>query len=522
MIELAKSVDLFYSLLLFFRRIKKEMWYVFIIYFLLFSSKSLGQKNIATNENISEISLNEILYIAAEKSLNTFKAKNQYGAKYWEFKSFKSSLLPKIEFELRPFTFNRSVVQRFDSEQNIEVFRSQQTLNSFANISLSQNISATGGTVFLNSNFNRLVNFGDLDIENYSVAPIRIGFNQPLMAFNNFKWANKIEPLKYEKSKQDLIYELQNINLEAIELFFNWALSHKKVDIAKENKLSTSKLFKIGKKRYDLGSIEKDDLLNLELDVYNANTNLTQTQKELEKDKTNILLFLRDDSLLYTVPKLPELISKLQINIDNAMSLARENNPRILELKLKKIEALRDLDRIIKENRFELSFNASYGLNQRSSAFRDAYSNFLDQQSIAVQFKVPILDWGERKGNIKTAKINKEVTEIEVQQAQDKFKQEIALKITDFNLQEQLVSVALRSSEISRVSYKITEKRFLSGRIDLLKLTSARKAWQTASENYIRSLHNYWRFYYEVQQITLYDFLNKRTLKEDFEKIIAK
>jgi outer membrane protein TolC len=85
-----------------------------------------------------------------------------------------------------------------------------------------------------------------------------------------------------------------------------------------------------------------------------------------------------------------------------------------------------------------------------------------------------------------------------------------------------LVTGALRTSEISRSSYEITEKRFLSGSIDLLRLTSARKAWQTASENYITSLYNYWKFYYEVQQLTLYDFQNKSTISENFDEMLDK
>jgi len=164
----------------------------------------------------------------------------------------------------------------------------------------------------------------------------------------------------------------------------------------------------------------------------------------------------------------------------------------------------------------------SYGLNQNANTFRDAYGRLLEQQMIAIQMNIPLLDWGERKGNIKTAKMNNEVSEIAVQQESDKLSQQLSLKIIDFNLQRQLVTVALRTSEISKSSYDVTEKRFLSGSIDLLRLTSARKAWQAASENYITSLYNYWKFYYEVQQLTLYDFQNNSTISKNFDEILDK
>lgn len=489
-------------------------------FFVFISQHSFAQLDNNLRPSLSKISLNDILSQANKNSLDAYKAKRKYGVNYWEFKSFKSSLFPKINFEAKPLTYNRSVIKRYDSEQNIDVYRSQQNLNSYANISINQNIRETGTSLFIYSNLNRLANFGDIDIENYNATPFSIGLFQPLMAFNTFKWEHKIAPVKYKQAQQNFIFDLQAINLKAVGLFFNWALANKKLEIAKENKISAEKLFKIGQKRYDIGSIEKDDVLNLELDVYNAKTSVTQNEQALEKAESELKLFLRYDKPFNKTPELPELISDLQIDVKKAIDLTKANNPNNLGLRLKKLEAQRDLDKAIKENRFDLSLTASYGLNQQANRFNDVYSNFLEQEMVAIQFSVPILDWGERKGKIKTAKMNKQVVDIELQQDEEFYKQDITLKVIDFNLQKELVNGALRTSEISKESYELTKKRFLSGRIDLLKLASARKAWQSSSENYIKSLQNYWTLYYQVQQLTLYDFLNKKELTEDFSVIL--
>jgi len=466
------------------------------------------------------ISLEEILNIAGKNSLDVFKAKHQYGINYWEFRSYKSSLLPKVDFNIEPLTYNRSFISRYDSEQNIDIFRPQQNLNSYANISLTQNIRATGATVYVNSSLGRINNIGDQDFLSYNATPVQVGFVQPLMAFNEFKWQHKTAPIKYKKAKKDYIYNLQILKLKAVNLFFNWVLASNRVTVAQENYLSAQKLFKIGKRRYDIGSLERDDILNLELEVFNSKTNLTKAEKGLEKAKVDLLIFLRKEQWDYLTPQLPHLISNLQIDADKAYELAKVNNPNLLNLSLKEVEGLRDLDKVIKDNRFDLSLRASYGLTQQADNIHDAYGSFLDQQMIAIKMNIPILDWGERKGKINTAKTNKEVIDIEIQQEQDKIKQEISLKVIDFNLQEQLVQGTLKSREISRESYQVTQKRFISGKVDLLKLTSARKVWQAASETYIQSLYNYWKFYYEVQQLTLYDFMAQKTLEENFDEIL--
>ncbi|WP_162623364.1 TolC family protein [Confluentibacter sediminis] len=487
---------------------------------LLSFTNTIAQQSNTISAISQKITLHDILELASKNSLDVFKAKRQYGVNYWEFRSFKSSLLPKIDFETTPFTFNRALIERYDSEQNIDVFRQQQTINSYANLSLSQNIGLTGTRLFINSSFNRLENFGDFETESYNATPVRIGLVQPIMAFNTFKWQKKTAPLEFQKAKQDFMYELQTINLKSVNLFFQWALASKKVEIAKENKMAAEKLFNIGKKRYDLIAIERNDLLNLELDVYNASTALTQNLQALQKAEAELKLFLRDQLPQDVIPELPELVSNLNIDLNKAIDFAYQNNPDILDLKLRKIEALRDLDKAIKDNRFDLSLTASYGLNQQANTFVDAYGRFLDQQMVAIKLNVPILDWGERKGNIKTAKMNKDVADIELQQNEDTYKQEITLKVLDFNLQQELVLGALKTSEISKESYDLTEKRFLSGSVDFLNLTSARKASQQANENYIQALQNYWALYYNVQQLTLYDFITNTPLVQDFNEIL--
>ncbi|MFY0631710.1 MAG: TolC family protein [Flavobacteriaceae bacterium] len=484
-----------------------------IIFYILFINNMQAQQ-------LQKISLEEIVQLANKNSLDAFKAKRQYAIDYWKYKSFKARFLPRIDLNFQPFTYNRLLTKRYDPVANIDVYRQQQSLNMFSELSLTQNIMATGTKVFVNSNFNRLINYGDQTINNYSTTPIRIGINQPLMAFNELKWLNKTALLEYEKAKKDFIFNEQKINIDITALFFKWALNSARVAIAKETKANAERLYKIAKKRYEIGAIEKDDLLNLELESFTSKTDLLKVVQELETVIADLKLFLNKEDIEIYEPVLPSLISKLKISLPEAEGYMNQNNPDLLNSAIRSINAQRDLDKVTKENRFELSIDASYGLNQQSNSFANAYRNFLDQQIVAIRFSMPILDWGERKGIIKTAKMTKEVTDIEIQQTVNDVKRQLVLKVRSFNLQEQQVSAALRAKEISGQSYEITEKRFLSGKVDLLRLLNSRKAWQTATEQYIQSLELYWTYYYEVQQITLYNFLEKRTLKESFESIL--
>jgi len=120
------------------------------------------------------------------------------------------------------------------------------------------------------------------------------------------------------------------------------------------------------------------------------------------------------------------------------------------------------------------------------------------------------------------AQNQREVVEIEVKQAKIDFEQEVALKVIDFNLQAQVVESARQAKELAQQSYELTQTRFVLGNADVLKLTSSMKAMQSASEKYISSLAAYWQYFYEVQQLTLYDFVNQKSLSANFDEMIKK
>ncbi|WP_037315949.1 TolC family protein [Salegentibacter sp. Hel_I_6] len=465
-------------------------------------------------------SLPDLLKSGRERSLQAFRAKRQYALEYWRYRSFKSSLLPSLDLELEPFSYNRSFVERYDDDLNIDVYRQQQNLNSFARLSVNQNILLTGASVYLSSSFGRLVNYGENRLQSYNITPVRLGIVQPIMAFNALKWQKKTAMLELEKAKKEYIVNQQEINMHTVSLFFQWALASTKVDIAQENKKAAARLYKIGKKRYDLGSIEKDELLNLELENFTSATTLTRYEQDLETIVSDLKLFLNLKNLPEHSPPLPEMIPNLKIGLEEAQHLAKQNNPDLLDIQIQEIHADRDLDEAIKNNRFNLSVNASFGLNQQAEHFENAYGHFLDQQIVAIQFRMPIVDWGERKGNIKMAKMTRELADIQVEQDRNDVSRNLRLAVANFNLQEEQVLAALRARNIAQESYQITEKRFLSGQVDVLRLTSARSARQTATEQYIQSLQLYWEYYYQVQQITLYNFIKGTPLSEDFDQLL--
>ncbi len=468
----------------------------------------------------NEISMHEVLLLARKQSLDAYRNKNIFLSNYWAFQSYKSGRLPHLNLYMNPLNYNRKMTVRYDYTNNVEVYREQQTLSSYSGLNLSQVISATGGTVYLESDIYRLQNFNSDVANSYSTTPFRVGLSQPIGGYNSYKWQKKISPLKYKKSKQEYIQSVQEINSRAVNLYFGLLLAQSRKNIAEMNVATADTLLQMGKKRFDIASIQHEELLDLELSKFNSEIEQAQAEKELDKSHFNLVSFLGVESNETIKPEAPGLLNGLYIDEAEAFELAQRLNPKILALKQRILEAESNLERAKRESRFSADLNLSYGLNQSSENFNNAYTDPLDQQMASVSVNIPLLDWGDAKGQRQMAQSRKQVTEIEVEQAMLDFEQEVKLKVIDFNLQAQVVKSASMADSLAQQSYDITKQRFMLGKVDVLRLTNAMKNSQQAREAYINSLATYWRYYYEVQQYTLYDFINKQTLEADFEMMI--
>ncbi|HPK84896.1 MAG TPA: TolC family protein, partial [Bacteroidales bacterium] len=62
--------------------------------------------------------------------------------------------------------------------------------------------------------------------------------------------------------------------------------------------------------------------------------------------------------------------------------------------------------------------------------------------------------------------------------------------------------------------------RFLIGKIDVLELNNADTKKDQNKRNYIQALNNYWTYFFNIRALTLYDFINRKPLETDYEKLV--
>lgn len=463
------------------------------------------------------LSLEQTIKLAGDSSLMAFRYRNMYQASYWQYISYRAGRLPSLSLSLIPAQYNRYMTQRYDSQQDIDVFRQQQVYEASGGLEVAQNFDILGGTFYLETELDYMRNFGAYKYTQYSSIPVRIGYRQSLLGYNSFKWERKIEPLLYEKAKKELIYNLESISEDAVTYFFDLALAQTEFRLAQENISSCDTLYAIGERRFKIAAISQADLLTLKLDKVNAQNTLENCRISLKRAMFKLASFLGMDKNTQIEVSLPARPRALDIPTDVAIELAKENNPTLLEQRNTILEGERDLNKAKVESRFNASINASVGFNQIADKLSDAYRSPLRQDIVALSISVPLIDWGVRKGKVNMAQNNLNIYKIAARQEELSVEEDIVITISDYQVRQQLIASASEALDLADMAYTQTCQRFIIGKSDINSITLSLNRRQEASKNYISALQNYWLSHFKIRKLTLHDFENGISLVDQFE-----
>lgn len=467
------------------------------------------------------LTLGRVIEMAADSSLTAFRNQNMYLAGYWEYRTYQANRLPSLTLNLTPARYYRYITQRYDSGQDIDVYREQQMFSASGGLNISQNFDLTGGTFYIDTDLDYMRNFGSQTYTQYSSVPLRIGYQQNLLGYNPFRWERKIEPLKYEKVKKQYIYNTEQMSEEAVSYFFELALAQAELELAQENLVSTDTLYKIGAQRQKIAAISQADLLTLRLDHVNAQNTLQNAEIAVKRAMFSLATFLNIDKDTDITLDLPGKPTSKTITVEEALARAEENNPTYLEQEQNVLEAEQSLDLAKMEARFNASVNASVGFNQVADKLSEAYRHPLRQDLVQVTLSIPLVDWGVRRGRVNMAKNNLNVVRTSADQERQSVEKEIIVTVSDFNIQQRLIASAEEALDLAIQAHEQTRQRFIIGRADVNSLTLSLNRQQEAQKNYIQALRNYWQDYYKIRRLTLHDFESGFSLSDKFDYAVG-
>ncbi len=480
---------------------------------ILLLSAVLSHTVLSQNQTeLVRLTLRDAIEIARQQSPEAMMARHRYRGSYWQFRTYEASFMPMLSLDATLPELNRSI-SSVTQPDGTEAFRERRFMSSDMNLSLSKNLSLTGGQVFMNTGLQRIDIFSDTTITSWLSTPLNIGFRQPLFAHNQFRWSRKIEPLRYSEAQRRYIEDMEQVAITTINYFFDLLKAQISYQIQQLNRNNNDTLLQIVRGRFNMGTVAENELLQAELNFLNSETALENAVFMLRNNLFNLKSYLRlpDDITIELVK--PDETPTLLIDPDQAVMHARKNRAASLGFNRRLIEAESEVNKARLDSRFNANLFAIYGLTQSAYDLRNVYINPQDQQQVMVGVHVPILDWGLGRGRIKMAESNQELVKTSVEQEQIDFDQEVVLEVSQFNMQQRQLMLAARSDTVALKGYEVTLQRYRIGKIGIIELNLAQTEKDNAARGYISALHNFWSNYYRLRKLTHFDFFTNRSLE---------
>ncbi len=450
------------------------------------------------------LNLRQVVEMAKAKSIASKQATTLKETRFWEWKTYKSNYQPQLSLYGNLPGYSKTFREVLQPNGTIE-FQPVKYNNSALNLALSQSIAQTGGTIFGTTQLQR---FDDFDRQTilYNGVPYALGYAQPLWRYNPLKWDQKIEPLKYNESKQAYIESLEQISIKANNYFFDLLLAQVNLQIAETNFINTQNILRIANEKFDMGKVSRNEILQLQLEQLKAQKAVGIAKRDKEIATLNLRSYIGLQSTDKISLSLPMASINMFVDTAKVVAEAYENRSDAIGFMRRVSEAKRDVAKAKGDNGLNATLTARLGFSKSARSLGKVYESPLNQQAIQLEFDIPILDWGRSKSRMKTAEANKQFTEYAVEQDKQNFTQEIYTQVTLFELMKDQLLLTAKADSIASEKYQIAKERYVLGNLSITDLSIAFQENDQAKRDYIYALRDFWRAYYQLRYLSLYDF----------------
>ena len=474
----------------------------------------------AQPQHIFTMSLEEVVGTAHSQSPSAILARHNFIVNYWQYRTYKAQFLPSLNLQGNLGNYNRSLVSLQNAETGEIGYLQNNTLSNSLGLSINQNIPFTGGSVSVVTSLNRLDQFSPTDKITYNSQPVKITLSQPINAYNSLKWEKKIEPKRFELAKRTYLNSMESITVTAVTYFFDLLLAQRQVEIAQESHRNTEQLYKIAKERFAIGSITKDELLQLELKLLNDNLAIGDNQLTEKTAMQRLRNFLGYNESVEIQLQQPPQNPNITLDFNDVMNMVLQNSTASLENEIDYLSAQEAIAKAKANAGLQASLHAQFGLNQVGNDLGLAYKSPLDQEILGLSISLPIMDWGLGRGKVKVAKSQAQVIESQIEQAENQLRENITLQVLRFNQQGGQCNVSQKADQVGQSRYATTKERFLNGTIGVTELNNAQTEMDNAQLRYLQDLSNYWIYYYNIQKATLFNFITNEKVSANFDELI--
>ncbi len=411
-----------------------------------------------------------------------------------------------IQFQLTPFYYSQT--RSFNSL--FSTWNTTETKKIYGDFVVSQPIKFTDGRITLQNQLSfqdAYSDYSDTRSKGYS-NNLFLSYSQPLFTYNKLRM--ELRQLQLTLENATLSYAIQRLYLErAVNQYFYTVYQRKmSLAIAQDELKNQESIYEIIKSKVEGGLSAREELLQAELNLTTAKSNLHNAQVALDNAKDDFRQYIG-------IPLNEEFdietdigFNAVMVDIDKAIQHGLESR---MELRQREINIQNSRDQLTvarATNEFAGNIDLSVGLMGEDPDLPHVYDKPTRSPQVAVTFSIPIWDWGERKSRIKAAEAAVRIEEINL--GVERTNVELAIRQTFRSLQnlELQIEIARQNEKNAQLTYEINLERYKNGDLTGMDLQLFQNQLSQKKMDLANSLISYKLELLNMKIQSLWDFEN--------------
>ncbi len=315
-----------------------------------------------------------------------------------------------------------------------------------------------------------------------------IVLEQPVYTGGKISAGNKMADIGIEMAGENKVLQQMNAIVEADNTYWTYVSVHQKVKLAQQAVDMLQELMEKVSNAHEVGMSNRNDLLKAQVELNKAKLDLQKAQNGLELSRMNLcrITGLPFNSKIAAVDTSVSIIRPAVSEAENEILTGRPE----YQLLMKNIDMQEQQIRMARAGflpvaGIQAGYNHIGGIEFSGTEFSNTSLN------VMASVKIPIFHWGEGMKKINAAKIDKEITELEL----EKNKQLLSLEAEQARLNLQLAWERIRMNETAleqaAENLRVIRDNYEVGMETMSELLMAQTNWQQVYSELIDSRTDY-------------------------------
>lgn len=431
-----------------------------------------------------------------------------------EYDNYQKSFLPSVSIGLSPLSLNRSLRLLQNPSDGSYSYVQDYSNSSSTNVSISQKIGITGGSLSLNSSLSFLREFTS-NRNSFNSSPLYLSYSQPLFGEAKlYRYDKALQTMRHELSKKNFCTSMSSEQQRILSLYLEAYISKLQYEVSVRNKQTGDTLLLLARKKLANGVITKYEFNQIELQQLKTVQNIVANEQGFHNHLSNLCAELGMENIELERPD--GSVLPVHVGYEEVLALVQMNNPQYLTADSERKQAEYNLLLTKKSLRFNGNVSLSYGMNQFGENLRDVYRHPDQRQAMSITFSFPVFQWGVNHNKRQIAENEYKATMLEIEKKEDLFENSIREQVDHYNSTYQDYVLSEKTFILSKEQYGLAVKKFSSGKISVYEVNNAYSSLLSSTISYASSLKSVYSEYYALRHLTLYDFMAGISLENIF------